>query len=278
MMFGNLIESGSHSKDLKRRSSFFLGTLAFYAVLLTMAGVGSIYAYNARLAEPDFDVVMMMRFPPVQRSVEPEQRTEQRPAARSGGDRMRVAERTEISLQHPNLHNRAVARADTPEAPPRMPYVISDRNFTPADISTPHHNSQGNGHPEGIGDTGPRVVPSDDEDVPNVPRVRPSPPPQPPAERKKTTISLGVINGKALDKPQPVYPQIARAAHAQGIVTVAILVDESGKVISAQATGGHPMLRPSAVAAAYRARFTPTLLSQQPVKVSGFITYNFVLQ
>ncbi|MEJ7616039.1 MAG: energy transducer TonB [Pyrinomonadaceae bacterium] len=90
--------------------------------------------------------------------------------------------------------------------------------------------------------------------------------------------SLGVIDGKAISKPAPPYPAIARTARVSGPVTVQIIVDEVGKVISARALKGHPLLLNAAVQAAYQARFTPTLLSNQPVKVSGIITYNFVLQ
>jgi outer membrane biosynthesis protein TonB len=57
---------------------------------------------------------------------------------------------------------------------------------------------------------------------------------------------------------------------------VQVLIDESGRVVSASATGGHPLLRAAAEAAARGARFSPTLLSGQAVKVSGIITYNFV--
>ena len=60
-----------------------------------------------------------------------------------------------------------------------------------------------------------------------------------------------------------------------GAVTVQILLDETGKVISARAVSGHPLLQAAAVKAAYQARFSPTILSDQPVKVSGIITYNF---
>jgi protein TonB len=107
----------------------------------------------------------------------------------------------------------------------------------------------------------------------------PPPPPKPtPAPKPKTDVSGGVLNGKANSKPQPPYPAIAKAARASGTVTVQILVDESGRVIQASATGGHPLLQQAAVQAARQARFSPTLLSGQPVKVSGVITYNFVLQ
>jgi TonB family protein len=97
-----------------------------------------------------------------------------------------------------------------------------------------------------------------------------------PGERK--IVSGGILNGKALAKPMPVYPPIAKAARAQGTVTIQILVDEEGYVISANAVSGHPLLQQSASFAARQARFTPTTLEGQPVKVSGVITYNYVLQ
>jgi protein TonB len=59
---------------------------------------------------------------------------------------------------------------------------------------------------------------------------------------------------------------------------VQILVNEDGTVKTARAVGGHPLLQQAAVAAARKARFSPTLLSGQPVKVAGVITYNFVLR
>jgi protein TonB len=87
-----------------------------------------------------------------------------------------------------------------------------------------------------------------------------------------------VLNGKAVSLPKPAYPPIARAARASGLVTVQVTIDESGKVISARAIGGHPLLQQAAQQAAYQARFSPTLLAGQPVRVTGIITYNFVAQ
>ena len=63
----------------------------------------------------------------------------------------------------------------------------------------------------------------------------------------------------------------------EGVVRVQVLIDESGKVVSARAENGHMMLREAAVSAARQARFTPALVSGKPVQVSGFITYNFSL-
>ncbi|HEX6185863.1 MAG TPA: TonB family protein, partial [Pyrinomonadaceae bacterium] len=102
----------------------------------------------------------------------------------------------------------------------------------------------------------------------------PSPTPPPGA---RAVVSGGVLNGKAISKPQPTYPPVAKAARASGTVTVQILVDEQGRVVSANAVSGHPLLRQSAEAAARQSRFAPTLLSGQPVKVAGVVTYSFDL-
>ena len=91
-------------------------------------------------------------------------------------------------------------------------------------------------------------------------------------------IEGGVLNGRAIRKPPPSYPSRAKEARVMGTVVVQILVDETGKVIKAEPVCGHPLLAEAAVDAARGARFTPTLLSGMPVKVSGVITYNFVLQ
>lgn len=89
-------------------------------------------------------------------------------------------------------------------------------------------------------------------------------------------ISGGVLNGKATSLPKPAYPPAARAVNAEGAVTVQVLIDEDGLVVSASAVSGHPLLRAAAVDAAKGATFSPTRLAGQPVKVSGVITYNFV--
>jgi len=93
---------------------------------------------------------------------------------------------------------------------------------------------------------------------------------------ENTKIEGGVLNGKALVLPPPAYPTIARAAHASGTVTVRVLIDEDGNVIGAAAMGGHPLLQAAAVAAARQARFSPTLLEGEPVRVTGVIQYKFV--
>jgi TonB family protein len=90
-------------------------------------------------------------------------------------------------------------------------------------------------------------------------------------------ISGGVLNGKALSLPAPPYPEMAKRLRVMGIVTIEVVLDETGKVISAQASSGPPLLREVAIQAAMRAKFSPTALSGQPVKVTGVINYKFSL-
>ena len=70
----------------------------------------------------------------------------------------------------------------------------------------------------------------------------------------------------------------ARTAHAAGEVQVRVLIDETGKVVSAEVVFGPEVFREVSVEAARRARFTPTLLAGVPVKVQGIIIYKFVAQ
>jgi protein TonB len=91
-------------------------------------------------------------------------------------------------------------------------------------------------------------------------------------------ISGGVLNGTAIQLPSPGYPDAAKRMRTSGVVTVEVVIDEYGKVVSAKASGGPSTLRDAAVQAALRARFSPTTLSGQPVKVSGVIHYKFSLQ
>jgi len=79
----------------------------------------------------------------------------------------------------------------------------------------------------------------------------------------------------AISLPKPNYPAAAQAVNVQGKVDVQVLIDETGRVISAKAVSGNGMLKSAAEQAARNARFSPTYLSKVPVKVTGVIVYNF---
>lgn len=88
----------------------------------------------------------------------------------------------------------------------------------------------------------------------------------------------GVLNGSAINKPAPHYPETARQTREQGTVVVRVVVDESGRVVLACAISGPEGLRDASENAAYGWRFTPTRLSGVPVRVTGTISFHFELR
>lgn len=89
--------------------------------------------------------------------------------------------------------------------------------------------------------------------------------------QKKGPIAGGMLNAKAIYLPLPEVP----AGETSGVVLVQILVDEQGSVIDARPVSGPQHLHAAAVNAARLARFNPTLLMGEPVKVNGTLSYNF---
>ena len=276
-MFNNLIESGSHGRDLKRKGSFFIGTFLFYTVLLTAAGVGSIYAYNVRLDEQNDYELTLIRFPAATEKAEPQKpRAQPKSAATNsgGGRQQEVARIRDLVLDTP-LPNRPVAPEGARVLARGTVYKIVEQG----EYFPPPGNIGGPGDGISRGLPGDRDLPRVTEEVeaPEVKVVKPTPEP-PRRPEGPVRVSSSVIAGKAISKPAPPYPPIAKQARQAGVVAVQIVVDEQGRVVSAKASSGPPLLLLAAERAAYQARFTPTLLSGQPVKISGVITYNFILQ
>jgi TonB family protein len=114
--------------------------------------------------------------------------------------------------------------------------------------------------------------------TPAAPEASATPPPPAPKKLPRAPISGGILNGKAISKPNPVYPAAAKAAGVSGTVEVKVVVDEEGRVISAEAVSGPVELRAAAVEAARKARFSLTRLSGELVKISGHLVYNFRLR
>lgn len=90
-------------------------------------------------------------------------------------------------------------------------------------------------------------------------------------------VNVGSLIEKATQKISPSYPQTAKSARVTGIVTVYVEVDQTGTVSTAQSTSGPALLRQAAVDAARRWKFRPTMVEGQPVRVVGFINFNFTL-
>ena len=270
-MFTNLIESELHVKEFKRRSSFFLVTVAAYAVILFAAGIGSVYAYDAQLEAQTSSLELLNWVPPVTPAPKPPRAdrpavTRRSAAANAPIDRtITVSERrvAQTATNDPRAVPEKVGIAGNDIKPVTGPVRLTGR-----DVDPPFDSS----------DKKDGCVTCNGPD--NTVRVETdTKPPEPrPVKPQTQKLTSTVLVSKAVSLPQPAYPIIAKQIRAHGPVNIQILVDEQGRVVSAQVLNGHPSLTAVARDSAMRARFTPTVLNGQTVKVQGVITYNFVLQ
>ncbi len=259
-MFDNLVESSSHKDDLSRKGSFIIVTLLIYTVLGVAFFVAGIYWYDNHLAEQDLELTTLVAPVPVPAVVKEEVHKEE---VKPVKEQPNVDVRKELiaSVDRTELVPKEVS-AKASDVPPVRRGVTTVLGNADSNTAAPVPAGPG----VGTVIAAPKVTIGDE------------PPPPEPKAPPRAPISGGVLNGKALSLPKPPYPQIAKAAHASGTVVVQVLIDENGNVVSARAVSGHPLLQAVAVAAARGARFSPTKLSGQPVKVTGVIQYNFVAQ
>ena len=239
-MFTNLIESQSHAREFKRRSSFFLITVAAYAVILFAAGIVSVYAYDAQLEAQTNDLELLNWVP----AIRPEpSRGRPQPSRRAPTS---SNSRTASQSVRPVLYESAANPIKPPDTissapntiPPALPHSIVG-NYVADQIAPPSTATcvtcTGTG-------TSP-IVEVDNGTPPPIPT-----PPKPTLQR----VSSVVLSSKAISLPQPMYPTMAKQIHLGGSVSIQILVDEQGRVISAQVVSGHPILSAPAKEAAGR--------------------------
>jgi TonB family protein len=103
------------------------------------------------------------------------------------------------------------------------------------------------------------------------------PAPTPPAQSEMRKVSEGVVRGNAIVKAAAIYPASAKKMQAAGSVQVQVMISEEGRVIEATTISGHPLLRGTAVDAARKWVFKPTMLNGIPVKVQSTLTFVFTL-
>lgn len=262
-MFENLVESGSHSADLKRKGSFLLGFTAVYVVLIIAGLIAGILWAPAYIDQQTLELTALIAPVPVQQQQQ-EQKQEAKPEKMDVSKNVDIRKELIADVSRADLVPKEVS-AKASDVPPVRKGVVTMLGSGNTNAIAPVAPGAGTGS---IISTGPQKV--DVADAPPPPPPKPTPP--------KAPISGGVLNGKAVRLVQPPYPAIARSARAAGQVRVQIVIDENGNVVSAAPVSGHPLLQGAAVAAARASKFTPTKLSGMPVKVSGVIIYNFVAQ
>lgn len=274
-MLDQLVESKSNARENRRKSQFLLaiGSLAVFTLLT--AWTVSLFGKDFNMGGDELALTSLVAPVPVP-DEEPPPEPEKPKEQQKQPDVDVRKELIQNIMQSPVKPPETISVAKNPVKEmrlDRMTKLGSTDSDTGARVDPGVSRVVADGGTGGLSTgTGTSTTGGDsgDEDAPPPPKPKPTPPPVP------KTVSGGVLNGKATSLPKPAYPAAAKAVRAGGAVSVQVLISESGSVISASAVSGHPLLRAAAESAARGARFSPTLLSGQAVKVSGVITYNFV--
>lgn len=261
-MFDHLVESGSHSDDLKRKGTFLVGFTALYLVLIFTVLIVGIILAPAIIDQQNLELTALIAPVPVPQ--QQQQKQEAKPEKVELAKNVDVRRELIADVSRADLVPKEIS-AKASDIPPVRKGVVTMQGSSDSNASNPIAPGTGTGQII----SAPTRVETNDEPPPPAPTPKPTP---------RAPISGGVLNGKAVRLVTPSYPAIARSAHAAGAVNVQVLIDENGNVVSAHAVSGHPLLQAAAVAAARASKFTPTKLSGQPVKVNGVIIYNFVAQ
>lgn len=269
-MFDKLIVSEPEGADFKNRRNYFMVSSLVVGVLFLAAVVFSIFASDYGLGNRGFELVEML--PPVDMAAaEPEPPRPQTPTSPSRSASQLPTRQVNMTnlTENPIVPDTvSVVKNNQAARPSNASFIISNTDSNPAS-----NGSGRNSEPSGPGGPGLAETP---QVADNITVVDPPPVKAPPVVKPPPVKSLGVINGRASDLVKPVYSAAAKAVNAQGTVEVQVMIDEVGKVVSAHAISGNVLLRPAAEVAARSSRFTPTLLSQVPIKVTGVIVYNFI--
>jgi TonB family protein len=272
-MFDTMIESKKAGASGRRRSRYFAVSASLITILFLSAVLASIYAADIDIGYSDMDLARLVA-PNVATAPEPV-RPEQRSPRKEDRTDANILKPTRVmSIQRiDEIPNKILPVSNVPSKYRERPlgsYEIGKIDIggpgTPEGIPDGSGNTRTDG--TGLGDGPGNLVAKTEKAVPPPPVVKPE-------SAKPVVVSLGVVNGKATNLPQPAYPASVIAMGVGGVVNVQITISEEGSVISAKAVNGHPILKRAAEDAARRAKFTPTYLSKKAVKATGLIAYNF---
>ncbi len=272
-MLNQLIESKNNKQENARKRGFLITTLGVLVAVLLSGWTYSLFAKNYGMGAGDFDLSSLVA--PIALNVEPPPKPEIKieKAQKSAPDKIILKELYEDISKAINPPKDLRGEKDVVNARQFDLSKVEKGNFNqiPDDVGR-----SGNTEVKGCGLCPPvdeNKTNNVDEKIPEVVvKSTPTPTPKPPPLK-----SLGVINGIATYLAKPPYSAAAKQIRVEGAVNVQVLIDEKGNVVSASAVSGHPLLRAASENAARQSKFTPTLLSNQPVKVTGIIVYRFSL-
>jgi len=90
-------------------------------------------------------------------------------------------------------------------------------------------------------------------------------------------VSVDQASSHLVKRVEPQYPQLARTAHIQGEVVIAITITETGAVSNPKAVSGHPMLMQAALDAVREWQYSPFLTDGKPTSVLTVVKVGFYM-
>ncbi len=253
-MFERLVVSTAQKRK-GRTARFFVCTSIIYLSAVAFAFAISIWLADPKLADTHDSAIPLATPPPGPRP--PQAATPSRDSRGTSRQDLRNVLKYEDIVNHPqNTAPRILLPAGADFSSGGV--IGGDPNGPPGGIDIPDANARGS-------------------ELPPKPPDPPNSQPRATDNKKPLPVSSTVLQGKALERRVPVYPELVRRIRLQGDVAVEVIISPEGRVESARAVSGHPMLVACAVDAARGWRFAPTLLNGTPVRVTGVITFVFKL-
>lgn len=254
-MFEKLVVS-TNQRRKHTTAKFFVGTVLLYAIVLACAFVISVVVSDTRLADTS-TLLTLVSLPPMSGGTTPTTPPPARPPTNRGRDPNHPMTLEEIMNHHDNR-------------PPVMPNIDQSPGEPGSIISEgPPGFGMGLGVPGG--NMNFELVPS------------PDPPTLTPvaaatiSEHRPVLVTSTVLQGKAIERRVPAYPESARRLRLQGDIAVEVIISPEGRVESVRAISGHALLIAPSLEAVRGWRFEPTFLNGVPVRVTGVITFAFKL-
>ena len=282
-MLDQLVESKNNSANQARRGGYLFTTAVLVFSLFASGILWSLFAKDLNMGSDSMELSSMVAPVPVPAEEPPAPE----PIVKEIKQNTNTKTEDNIIVRRENL-----ASTDEPIAPKDISvkpntnlsrpknaeFKIGTEDITPSNGSSVRESTgrtTGGTETTGIKN---QVAKVDEPEKDAPPTIKKKEEPKEEVKPKQTTVSKGVINGTALNLPRPAYPAAAKAIRVSGDVNVQVTIDENGNVISASAVSGHALLKQVSEQAARSAKFRPTLLSGQPVKVTGIIVYKFSAQ
>jgi TonB family protein len=120
-------------------------------------------------------------------------------------------------------------------------------------------------------------IPKQEELIAKTEEQKAGPSPTENTVKDLSPLQVGSLIDYATARVAPTYPPAAKTMRMTGTVKVEVVISEDGSIAEVKNTSGPSMLQRAATDALKKWKFKPFTRDGQPVKASGFVSFNFNL-